>query len=144
MGYAPIAVHSSILFFSIADLANIEPMYQYSLSWFINLFIMSIDNSEKNDVVDKRFVLASICERELTETYRWKQPDHTLINTSDYCFIIFTLISPFFTFHVDWRSYGNISHTHSTATFVDRCLKKTRLVFVAFTSFHCPIYVTFV
>lgn len=56
MGYAPIAVHSSILFFSIADLANIEPMYQYSLSWFINLFIMSIDNSEKNDVVEKRLV----------------------------------------------------------------------------------------
>lgn len=56
MGYAPIAVHSSILFFSIADLANIEPMYQYSLTWFINLFIMSIDNSEKNDVVDKRSV----------------------------------------------------------------------------------------
>jgi dynein heavy chain len=79
------------LFFSIADLANIEPMYQYSLSWFINLFIMSIDNSEKNDVVDKRFVLASICERELTETYRWKQPDHALVNTSDYCFIIFNL-----------------------------------------------------
>ncbi|EDK99999.1 mCG115458, isoform CRA_c [Mus musculus] len=38
MGYRPIAIHSSILFFSIADLANIEPMYQYSLTWFINLF----------------------------------------------------------------------------------------------------------
>ena len=68
MGYAPIAVHSSILFFSIADLANIEPMYQYSLSWFINLFIMSIDNSEKNDVVDKRLV--------------WFDPwGHALVNT---------------------------------------------------------------
>ncbi|XP_014666536.1 PREDICTED: dynein heavy chain 7, axonemal-like [Priapulus caudatus] len=49
MGYKPIAVHSSILFFSIADLANIEPMYQYSLPWFIGLFIMSIDNSERSD-----------------------------------------------------------------------------------------------
>uniref|UniRef100_A0A8D0AJS5 Dynein axonemal heavy chain 7 n=1 Tax=Sander lucioperca TaxID=283035 RepID=A0A8D0AJS5_SANLU len=48
MGYKPIAVHSAILFFSIADLANIEPMYQYSLTWFINLFISSIDNSDKN------------------------------------------------------------------------------------------------
>lgn len=28
LGYTPIAVHSAILFFSIADLANIEPMYQ--------------------------------------------------------------------------------------------------------------------
>ncbi|XP_066541990.1 dynein axonemal heavy chain 7 isoform X2 [Hoplias malabaricus] len=54
MGYTPIAVHSAILFFSIADLANIEPMYQYSLSWFINLFILSIDNSDKSDVLVQR------------------------------------------------------------------------------------------
>ncbi|XP_053132763.1 dynein axonemal heavy chain 7 isoform X3 [Hemicordylus capensis] len=54
MGYRPIAVHSSILFFSIADLANIEPMYQYSLTWFINLFVMSIDNSEKSDILQIR------------------------------------------------------------------------------------------
>ena len=38
-GYKPVAVHSSILFFCISDLANIEPMYQYSLTWFINLYI---------------------------------------------------------------------------------------------------------
>uniref|UniRef100_A0A803TQQ8 Dynein axonemal heavy chain 7 n=1 Tax=Anolis carolinensis TaxID=28377 RepID=A0A803TQQ8_ANOCA len=56
MGYRPIAIHSSILFFSIADLANIEPMYQYSLTWFINLFIMSIDNSEKSDILQDRYV----------------------------------------------------------------------------------------
>ncbi|XP_060786498.1 dynein axonemal heavy chain 7-like [Neoarius graeffei] len=54
MGYTPIAVHSAILFFSIADLANIEPMYQYSLGWFINLFILSIDNSDKSEVVEQR------------------------------------------------------------------------------------------
>ena len=38
-GYHPVAVHSSILFFCISDLANIEPMYQYSLTWFINLYL---------------------------------------------------------------------------------------------------------
>ena len=43
MGYTPIATHSAVLFFSIADLANIEPMYQYSLTWFINIgFIWAI------------------------------------------------------------------------------------------------------
>jgi len=52
--YKPIAIHSTVLFFSIADLANIEPMYQYSLSWFIHLFINSIDNSEKSDDIDQR------------------------------------------------------------------------------------------
>jgi len=41
-GYRPIAKHSSILFFSIADLPNIDPMYQYSLTWFINLYVASI------------------------------------------------------------------------------------------------------
>ncbi|XP_006082785.1 LOW QUALITY PROTEIN: dynein heavy chain 7, axonemal [Myotis lucifugus] len=54
MGYRPIAVHSTILFFSIADLASIEPMYQYSLTWFINLFILSIENSENSDILTKR------------------------------------------------------------------------------------------
>uniref|UniRef100_UPI00358E354F dynein axonemal heavy chain 7-like n=1 Tax=Myxine glutinosa TaxID=7769 RepID=UPI00358E354F len=54
LGYTPIAIHSSILFFSIADLANIEPMYQYSLNWFIKLFVMAITNSEKSDMLEER------------------------------------------------------------------------------------------
>ncbi|KAM9486846.1 dynein axonemal heavy chain 7-like [Clarias gariepinus] len=54
LGYTPIAVHSGILFFSIADLANIEPMYQYSLGWFINLFNSSIDNSDKSNFLQQR------------------------------------------------------------------------------------------
>ncbi|KAA3675930.1 dynein heavy chain, axonemal [Paragonimus westermani] len=54
LGYVPIAIHSTILFFSIADLANIDPMYQYSLTWFINLFVMGIDNSEKSENLDER------------------------------------------------------------------------------------------
>nr|XP_057937248.1 dynein axonemal heavy chain 7 isoform X2 [Doryrhamphus excisus] len=54
LGYKPIAIHSAILFFAIADLANIEPMYQYSLTWFINLFIGSIDNSDKSDDLEQR------------------------------------------------------------------------------------------
>eukprot|EP00117_Sycon_ciliatum_P025270 scpid3533/ scgid21010/ Dynein heavy chain 7, axonemal; Axonemal beta dynein heavy chain 7; Ciliary dynein heavy chain 7; Dynein heavy chain-like protein 2; hDHC2 len=56
-GYKPIAVHSSVLFFSIADLANIEPMYQYSLPWFVNLFTKSIDNSDKSDDLMKRLAI---------------------------------------------------------------------------------------
>lgn len=47
-GYRPVATHASILFFCISDLANIEPMYQYSLVWFINLYIQSIANSTKS------------------------------------------------------------------------------------------------
>ncbi|KAJ3217583.1 Dynein heavy chain 7, axonemal [Dinochytrium kinnereticum] len=54
VGYKSIAVHSSILFFCVADLANIEPMYQYSLSWYINLFTNSIENSEKSSDLEVR------------------------------------------------------------------------------------------
>lgn len=54
MGYTPIAIHSSILFFSITELSNIDPMYQYSLPWFINLFTASINNSEKSEDIERR------------------------------------------------------------------------------------------
>uniref|UniRef100_A0A3B4Z7I9 Dynein axonemal heavy chain 12 n=1 Tax=Stegastes partitus TaxID=144197 RepID=A0A3B4Z7I9_9TELE len=53
-GYRAIAKHSSILFFSIADLTNIDPMYQYSLSWFVNLYINSIQNSNKSKNLERR------------------------------------------------------------------------------------------
>ncbi|XP_055985527.1 dynein axonemal heavy chain 12 [Sorex fumeus] len=53
-GYRPIAKHSSVLFFSIADLANIDPMYQYSLTWFVNLYINSIHDSNKSKILEKR------------------------------------------------------------------------------------------
>ncbi|KAK7884177.1 hypothetical protein WMY93_027300 [Mugilogobius chulae] len=53
-GYRPIAKHSSTLFFSIADLTNIDPMYQYSLSWFVNLYINSIQNSIKSKILERR------------------------------------------------------------------------------------------
>ena len=36
------AAHGSVLFFCTSDMANIDPMYQYSLAWFVNLFINSI------------------------------------------------------------------------------------------------------
>ena len=53
-GYTPVAVHASIIFFCISDLANIEPMYQYSLTWFINLYVQSIANSKKSTDLTER------------------------------------------------------------------------------------------
>ncbi|KAK0049220.1 dynein heavy chain 3 axonemal-like isoform X1 [Biomphalaria pfeifferi] len=55
-GYKPVALHSSILFFCISDLANIEPMYQYSLTWFINLYLQSINNSKKSEDLEERII----------------------------------------------------------------------------------------
>ncbi|GBG33042.1 Dynein heavy chain 7, axonemal [Hondaea fermentalgiana] len=53
-GYVPVAYHAQILYFCIADLANIEPTYQYSLEWFGNLFLKAIDDSEPCDDLEKR------------------------------------------------------------------------------------------
>lgn len=52
--YIPVSKHSAILFFCITDLANIDPMYQYSLIWFINLYNNSIINSTKSEVLEQR------------------------------------------------------------------------------------------
>lgn len=52
--YRPVAFRASILFFCVADLASVDPMYQYSLQWFINLFVAGIDNAEKSDNLDLR------------------------------------------------------------------------------------------
>ncbi|XP_026671189.1 dynein heavy chain 7, axonemal-like isoform X2 [Ceratina calcarata] len=52
--YTPIAVYSTVLFFTIATLVNIDPMYQYSLTWFVNLFELSIDNTEPAESVEQR------------------------------------------------------------------------------------------
>ena len=54
LGYKPIAIHSTVLFFSIADLAHIDPMYQYSLTWFINLFGMSIEHADRSEILEER------------------------------------------------------------------------------------------
>ncbi|ETV99156.1 hypothetical protein H310_08559 [Aphanomyces invadans] len=53
-GYRPVAYASQVLFFCIDQLANIEPVYQYSLSWFINLFVLSIQQSERSTELASR------------------------------------------------------------------------------------------
>lgn len=52
--YRVVAIHSTKLFFTIDTLANIDPMYQYSLTWFINLFIVAIRNSPKRTDINER------------------------------------------------------------------------------------------
>ncbi|KAI8926816.1 dnah1 protein [Entophlyctis helioformis] len=54
--YVPVAIRTRILFFCITELANIDPMYQYSLNWFMNLFISAISHSDKSDDIDQRVV----------------------------------------------------------------------------------------
>jgi dynein heavy chain len=52
--YIPVAFRSSQLFFCIADLSSVDPMYQYSLEWFVGLFLRSVQLAEKS---------SDLCER---------------------------------------------------------------------------------
>lgn len=45
--YVPVAVRTQILFFCVSDLSNVDPMYQYSLEWFLGIFMTGIANSER-------------------------------------------------------------------------------------------------
>jgi dynein heavy chain len=53
-GYKPVAFRAQLLFFCISDLANIEPVYQYSLDWFVHLFVLAIANSAKSKNLGQR------------------------------------------------------------------------------------------
>ena len=47
-GYKSCGEYNAMLYFCVADFANIDPMYQYSLSWFISLFVRAIHSSKKD------------------------------------------------------------------------------------------------
>ncbi|XP_069792874.1 dynein axonemal heavy chain 1 isoform X2 [Narcine bancroftii] len=55
--YIPVAVRTQILFFCVSDLSNVDPMYQYSLEWFLSIFMAGIAKSEQADTVEKRIKL---------------------------------------------------------------------------------------
>ena len=54
VSYMPVANRVAMLFFCCAKLANIDPMYQYSLEWYINLFLLAISEAEVSDAIEER------------------------------------------------------------------------------------------
>ncbi len=52
--YRRVAVRGSVMYFVVAVLADIDPMYQYSLKYFNQLFNMCIENSEKAPDLETR------------------------------------------------------------------------------------------
>lgn len=52
--YKQVATHSATIYYSITDLPNVDPMYQFSLTWYINLYIYSIENASKSKHIVKR------------------------------------------------------------------------------------------
>ncbi|KAB0795153.1 hypothetical protein PPYR_11992 [Photinus pyralis] len=56
LDYKPVATHSTGLYNCISDLPSIDPMYQYSLGWFINLYVNSIDAAGKSRDLHRRIL----------------------------------------------------------------------------------------
>lgn len=50
--YRGVSRRGSVLYFVVSDLANIDPMYQYSLEFFTKLFVMRLEKSEKSTDLD--------------------------------------------------------------------------------------------
>ena len=53
-GYRPSAYRASILYFLLADLARVDPMYQFSLDAYVALFNISLDKSARSDDLQER------------------------------------------------------------------------------------------
>uniref|UniRef100_A0A8C3AFB1 Dynein axonemal heavy chain 6 n=1 Tax=Cyclopterus lumpus TaxID=8103 RepID=A0A8C3AFB1_CYCLU len=52
--YRPVATRGSVLYFVIASLSEIDPMYQFSLKYFKQLFNSTIETSEESSVLEDR------------------------------------------------------------------------------------------
>ncbi|KAK2953633.1 putative Dynein axonemal heavy chain 6 [Blattamonas nauphoetae] len=62
--YNPMAVRGALLYFSIVDLASLDPMYQYSLRYFQSIFKLALTQTEQKPTLEER--LNSLIEN-LTE-----------------------------------------------------------------------------
>jgi len=97
--YLPIAKRGRDIYFVIADLALIDPMYQYSLEYFVRLFIRRLEVTPSPEDVNERL---DILKKDITEAFydnicRGLFERHKLI----YAFMISTKIA---------RNQNNISN----------------------------------
>ena len=52
--YRPCSVRAAILYFVLYDLADVDPMYQFSLDAYVDIFLVSIGKSPKSDNLAER------------------------------------------------------------------------------------------
>jgi dynein heavy chain len=79
--YKPAATRGSIIYFVVADLARMDPMYQYSLAYFVRLFNVCIDESEKAEDIDTRLsnLMSYLTQFVYTNVCRGLFEEHKLI-----------------------------------------------------------------
>ncbi|KAI8814786.1 dynein heavy chain and region D6 of dynein motor-domain-containing protein [Cladochytrium replicatum] len=54
--YRPVAKCGAVLFFVMAELSTINPMYEYSLAAFLEVFVSSLHRSKPDPILSKRLV----------------------------------------------------------------------------------------
>ncbi|XP_046630090.1 dynein axonemal heavy chain 7-like [Neodiprion virginianus] len=52
--YRPFAAHSAAIYRTLAGLPIVNPMYRFSLEWFVHLYIRSIETSNRSIILQKR------------------------------------------------------------------------------------------
>jgi dynein heavy chain, axonemal len=89
--YRSVAIRGSILYFVIADLAGIDPMYQYSLAYIKRLFNSAIEKSAKAPSLEARLeiLIINITRMIYTNVSRGLFEAHKII----YSFLIITSIN---------------------------------------------------
>jgi len=99
--YRSVAIRGSILYFVIADLAGIDPMYQYSLAYIKRLFNNAIEKSPKAASLDARLaiLIINITRMIYTNVSRGLFEAHKII----FSFLIITSIN---------RNSGRVKETH--------------------------------
>ena len=71
--YRPVAKRASLLYFCLADMANVDPMYQYALPWFKALFATGVGRAPASNDMEQRlenlnvfftyFVYTNVCRQ---------------------------------------------------------------------------------
>lgn len=59
--YRPVAKRASLLYFVIADLGEVDPMYQYSLQWFTQLFVRGTSAAKPSNQIEQRIINLNDC-----------------------------------------------------------------------------------
>ncbi|KAI8904300.1 dynein heavy chain and region D6 of dynein motor-domain-containing protein [Gorgonomyces haynaldii] len=67
-GYRPSALRASILYFVLVDLPSVDPMYQFSLEAYVDLFVQSIQKSKKFEDIGDR--IASLNDYHTYSVYK--------------------------------------------------------------------------
>lgn len=52
--YRPVAAKSSVLYFVVANMSLVDPMYQFSLKYYQDIFVQTVQGSEKHENLETR------------------------------------------------------------------------------------------